>query len=493
MKEVNEYLEYAQANPGSFARSTKRCLARVARVRDEALREDGHIVYDPRAVTKVLRFLEHLRHDGEEELRLMPWQKFLIACIYGFRWRNGNRLVFNDVFLYVAKKNGKTALASGLALLSLLTHRAAQIILVATDYSQAKIAYGDIVRYTRGTPALSNELAEGSLFVRELPTPPIEDRRRMSRIEILPETREQAAQGRKPIFALFDEIASYTTSDIIQKVNGEDITGMELGDIVSKIKGPAGSRVTLTVLTPDTEDVRDVTLVRARIPVHSVDWSVVPGSKIAHVRVSAFTKGVANDMKNALKDIQSQNMEGVVLDLRNNPGGLLQEAVDIASEFLDGGDVMQEKDASGNIRSLPVEPGGIAAKIPLIVLVNGGSASASEIVAGALQDSDRARLVGEKTFGTGTVLNQFNLSDGSALLLATEEWLTPSGRVIWHKGIDPDVVVSLPDGANPLNPIREESMPADQVAGSQDTQLFKALEMLGHTVAVENPQPTVTP
>ncbi len=222
MKEVNEYLEYAQANPGSFARSTKRCLARVARVRDEALREDGHIVYDPRAVTKVLRFLEHLRHDGEEELRLMPWQKFLIACIYGFRWRNGNRLVFNDVFLYVAKKNGKTALASGLALLSLLTHRAAQIILVATDYSQAKIAYGDIVRYTRGTPALSNELAEGSLFVRELPTPTIEDRRRMSRIEILPETREQAAQGRKPIFALFDEIASYTTSDIIQKVS----TGM---------------------------------------------------------------------------------------------------------------------------------------------------------------------------------------------------------------------------------------------------------------------------
>jgi carboxyl-terminal processing protease len=157
---------------------------------------------------------------------------------------------------------------------------------------------------------------------------------------------------------------------------------------------------------------------------------------------------------------------------------LLDEAVGVASEFLSSGDVLLEKDAQGNTRPIHVDQGGVATEIPVIVLINGGTASASEIVAGALQDHQRAQLVGETTFGTGTVLNQFNLSDGSALMLATEEWLTPDGRVIWHKGISPDVKVSLPANATQLVPEAEQDMTPSQLQNSTDAQLLRGLQIL---------------
>lgn len=273
--------------------------------------------------------------------------------------------------------------------------------------------------------------------------------------------------------------AGIQAGDIIQKVNGEDITGQPLSEMISKIQGPAGSTVNLTVLQPKSGDIRNVVVERAKIPLHNVNWEQVPGTTIAHVRVAAFTKDVGSDVIKALKDAQARHMTGVILDLRNNPGGLLQEAVTVASQFLSSGSVMQEKDATGAVKPLPVQPGGAALQIPMVVLINNGSASASEIVAGALQDANRAKLVGETTFGTGTVLNQFNLSDGSALLLATEEWLTPKGRVIWHKGIEPDVKVTLPSDVTPLNPVSEGTMTPQQVVNSKDDQLLKALELLG--------------
>lgn len=288
--------------------------------------------------------------------------------------------------------------------------------------------------------------------------------------------------------------AGLQPGDVISKVNGEDLAGLPLSEMIAKIKGPAGTSVQLTIQQSKTGAERVVTLQRAKISLHSVNWQQIPGTTLAHVRVSAFSKGVGSDLIQALKEIQSQKMTGIVLDLRNNPGGLLQEAVTVASQFLPDGNVMEEKDASGAIRPLPVTPGGVAYKIPMVVLINQGSASASEIVAGAIQDAKRAQLVGESTFGTGTVLNQFNLSDGSALLLATEEWLTPSGRVIWHKGIQPDVSVTLPVGASPLNPISEEGMNPQRLAASQDTQLLKALNLLGQPVTANRlPTQTVVP
>lgn len=274
--------------------------------------------------------------------------------------------------------------------------------------------------------------------------------------------------------------------DVIQKVNGEDITGKPLNEVVGLIRGPVGTSVDLTIIKVKTGEAQSIKVQRARIPLQNVDWQQVPGTTIAHVRVSAFTKDVGANLIKALKEIQAKNLDGIVLDLRNNPGGLLQEAVVVASQFLSGGNVMKEKDASGQIKGLPVQAGGIATRIPMIVLINQGSASASEIVAGAIQDAGRARLVGETTFGTGTVLNQFTLSDGSALLLATEEWLTPSGRVIWHKGIQPDVAVTLPDKVNPLNPIAEETMTGPDVVQSKDTQLLKAVELLGQPLQPAN-------
>ena len=140
---------------------------------------------------------------------------------------------------------------------------------------------------------------------------------------------------------------------------------------------------------------------------------------------------------------------------------------------------MLQKNAEDKIKPVPVEPGGIAVSMPLVVLVNGGSASASEIVAGALQDAKRAALVGDTTFGTGTVLYQFKLSDGAALLLAVEEWLTPKGHVIWHKGIVPDFMISLAADTVPLFPDAEQSLSDAQWREIPDKQLEKAVELLG--------------
>jgi carboxyl-terminal processing protease len=197
-----------------------------------------------------------------------------------------------------------------------------------------------------------------------------------------------------------------------------------------------------------------------------------------HLRLADFSSEVSADLRKALIEIKKEPLAGIVLDLRNNPGGLLEQAVEVASQFLKGGNVLLEKNAGGAQKPVPVKPGGEAAEIPMVVLVNGGSASGAEIVAGALQDAHRAPLVGEATFGTGTVLSEFKLSDGSALLLAIEEWLTPAGHVIWHKGITPDIVVALAAGASPVFPETERTTNAEQINHSGDAQLLRALELL---------------
>ena len=270
--------------------------------------------------------------------------------------------------------------------------------------------------------------------------------------------------------------------DVVLGVDGEGVAGLPIDQVVSRIVGPAGTPVTLTILTPETGQTRDVTLVRAHITLQNVTWQRLPGTQIAHVRIVAFSEGVTEDLKQALSEIEQQGMTGIILDLRSNPGGLLSEAVGTASQFLAGGNVLLEKNAQGEIRPVAVVGGGLAPNLPLVVLIDPGTASAAEIVSGALQDAGRAKLVGETTFGTGTVLNEFTLSDGSALLLATEEWLTPEGRQLWHQGIAPDVQVTLPQGASPLLPRAEAGMTSEQVHDSQDAQLLRALELLSQSV-----------
>ncbi len=266
--------------------------------------------------------------------------------------------------------------------------------------------------------------------------------------------------------------------DFILQVDGENVAGLPIDQVVSRILGPAGTSVTLTILAPGTEQTRDVTLARAHITVQNVAWQRLPGTQIAHVRIVAFGEGVTKDLKQALSEIQQQGISGIILDLRSNPGGLLSEAVGTASQFLGDVNILLEKDAQGEIKPVPALKGGLALNLPLVVLVDPGTASAAEIVSGALQDAGRARLVGETTFGTGTVLSEFSLSDGSALLLATQEWLTPEGRLIWHQGISPDVQVPLPQGTNPLLPQAEAGMTREQVQDSGDAQLLRGLELL---------------
>ena len=291
--------------------------------------------------------------------------------------------------------------------------------------------------------------------------------------------------GQTTIVAPFDnspaQRAGLHAGDAILKVDGTDVTGLPVDQVVNKILGPAGTSVTLTIYDPTTKKTFDLTLVRERIVINNVTWQKLPGTSIAHLRLAGFSQGVSRQLAQALTDMQQQGVTGVILDLRNNPGGLLSEAINTTSQFLSSGDVLLEQNAQGQVTHVAARSGGAATKMPMVVLINKGSASASEIVAGALQDAGRGVLVGDTTFGTGTVLNQFSLSDGSALMLAIEEWLTPNGRVIWHKGITPDQVVTLDPNINILTPESERTMTTDQLQSSSDKQLLKAMSLLNRT------------
>ncbi len=283
--------------------------------------------------------------------------------------------------------------------------------------------------------------------------------------------------------------AGLRPGDVILKVDGASVSGLPLDDVVARIVGKANTPVTLNVLTPSSGNTRTLHLVRRRIPVHSVTWHRLPGTALAHVRIAGFTKGVSADLRKALLAIQGDSLTGVVLDLRSDPGGLLEEAVGVASEFLTTGNVALKKDAAGNVHAIRVQSGGVAPGLPMVVLIDQGTASASEIVAAALHDAHRARLIGETTFGTGTILKSFPLSDGSALLLAVAEWLTPAGHLLWHQGVHPDVAVSLPPHGMPLLPAAEHGMTAEQLRLSRDAPLLRALAMLTRTARVDPRSP----
>jgi carboxyl-terminal processing protease len=272
--------------------------------------------------------------------------------------------------------------------------------------------------------------------------------------------------------------AGLRPGDIILKVNGQSIEGLTLSQVIAKIIGSVGTPVTLTLADPKTGATRDVTIVRAEIALHNVTWARLPGTNIADVRIAGFSQGVTGELQTALTDIKRQGMTSIVLDLRNDPGGELDQAIGAASQFLKSGDVLLEKNSQGQITHVAVRSGGLATNMPMMVLVNRGTASAAEIVAGALQDQQRATIVGETTFGTGTVLNQFPLSDGSVLLLATQEWLTPDGHSIWHTGITPNVVVSLPSTVEIVTPDAVRGMTSVQFQASGDAQLLRAIGLL---------------
>lgn len=277
--------------------------------------------------------------------------------------------------------------------------------------------------------------------------------------------------------------AGLRAGDVIFKVDGKSVLGQSLEEVVRRIRGPAGTTVVLSIRDPRTDDTKVIPIVRAVIHVHSVSWQLVPGTRIADIRIADFSEGTAKGLQRVIAQLRAARARAVVLDLRNDPGGLLTQAIGVASQLLKGGNVLLEKNAKGRVRALPVKKEKGWLRLPMVVLVNGGTASAAEIVTGALQDAGRATVVGEKTFGTGTVLEEFHLSDGSALMLAVREWLTPDGHTIWHKGIKPTVTIALGPKALPVFPETLEGMTPVQLKASKDTQFLKALSLLKHRKA----------
>jgi carboxyl-terminal processing protease len=271
--------------------------------------------------------------------------------------------------------------------------------------------------------------------------------------------------------------AGVQAGDIILQVDGHPVSGLPISHISARMNGEPGQPVMLTLVNPKTGRRREVRVVRAALKLNNVSWQRLPGTDLAHVRIGMFSDGEAADLQKALVEIKKQGLRGIVLDLRNNPGGALDEAVGTASQFLKSGNVLWVKNAQYIISPVPVQPGGAATDVPLVALINAGSASDSEIVAGALRDSHRAKLVGEPTLGTGTVLTQFQLSDGSVLLLAVQEWLTPDKISFWHRGIEPDIKVNTTAEAL-LRPVSEREMTSAQLRSSGDAQLLKAIELL---------------
>ncbi|PWH18478.1 MAG: S41 family peptidase [Anaerolineae bacterium] len=260
------------------------------------------------------------------------------------------------------------------------------------------------------------------------------------------------------------EKAGLKPGDQIIAIDGEDMTGID-GELVrQKVLGPAGSKVRLTIKRPGVEEPFDVEIVRASIKSTNVIGRM-ERNNIAYIRLLAFgDENTIRDFREMLKKLLAENPDGLILDLRNNGGGLLSSAIDIASEFIKDGVIAYEVYGDGRRDTFKASGKGIATEIPLIVLVNEGSASASEIVAGAIQDLGRGKLLGATTYGKGSVQIWNDLiNNQGAVRITTARWLTPNGRTIQGTGLTPDIEV----------PMTEE----DYAAG-KDPQLDQAIELL---------------
>ena len=276
------------------------------------------------------------------------------------------------------------------------------------------------------------------------------------------------------------EKAGFKHGDVILAVNGVSTAGKDIAGVTSLIKGKAGTSVKITIQRPSTHQSITITVLRQEITVPSVIMHYIAKDHIADIQMVQFASGVSSQLKDAITKAQKLGAKKIILDLRENPGGYLQEAIDTASELVAKGNVLLEQDSSGNRKAYAVTGHTVDTSSPIVVLVNGDTASAAEIVSGSLQDNKRAIILGDKTFGTGTVLEEFPLTDGSAILLGTSEWLTPNGHFIRDLGITPNIPVKLAPNSIPLSPTDENAgnMTEQQILSSGDTQLVAAIQYL---------------
>lgn len=283
--------------------------------------------------------------------------------------------------------------------------------------------------------------------------------------------------------------AGIKRDDIIRQVDGESTLGITTTQAVDRITGPKGTKVTLSVEREGAEELIDFDIVRDVIPIYSVkgwkrsgaaeddwDWFIDPDNGIGYVRITQFTEQSTRELRRAIRQMKAKDVNGLILDLRFNPGGLLGEAVGVANVFVEEGVIVSQHDADGAVRDSQVARRSLtmAPDLPLVVLINEGSASASEIVAGCLQDYDKGLLVGARTFGKGSVQNVYAMGRRAALKLTTQYYRLPGGRLIHRRdgadewGVNPDIVVDmLPHQINEALTLRQD---ADimQVVGEQE-------------------------
>lgn len=273
--------------------------------------------------------------------------------------------------------------------------------------------------------------------------------------------------------------AGIQKGDVIEAVDGESIAGLTLDVLITRIRGAAGTSVEVTLLRPATGQTLAFTMVRQELHVPAAAWAMVPGTTVALLSLSSFSDGAGADLRAARDDATAAGATAFILDLRSNPGGYVHEAVNVASQFLREKTVYISEDAAGTQTPVKTDDAVESTDAALVVLVDQYTASAAEIVSGAIQSARRAPIVGETTFGTGTVLNVFDLGDGSQIRLATSRWLTPDGVLIFDTGITPDELIPLAETDVAVDPETLEGLTSDQVAGLRDPQLLKALELLG--------------
>ncbi len=269
------------------------------------------------------------------------------------------------------------------------------------------------------------------------------------------------------------EKAGLKPNDLILSVDKKSIQGMSAREAVLLIRGEKGTKVTLEVQKAGSEKTQNVTIVRDEIPIETV-YPKMGSDKIAHIQITSFSEHTAEELTKALAEMEKQGMKGLVLDLRQNPGGLLDQAIEMANLFVPEGKTILQIESGGKTQEFKAE-GGEKLALPAAVLIDSGSASASEILAAALKESAGIPLIGEKSFGKGTVQSAEDFSDSSNLKLTTAKWLTPNGTWIHEKGIVPDAAVALPEYAdltyiNPEVKLKRETLSDDVKTAEQMLQ-----------------------
>ena len=283
--------------------------------------------------------------------------------------------------------------------------------------------------------------------------------------------------------------AGLKAGDIIVKIEEEVTKGITLSEAVKKLRGEPGSDVTITVLRDKDKKVEDVTITRGIIKIKDIKRALVLEDSIGYVRIAEFRERTVGDLDKELKKLKEEEIKGLIIDVRNNPGGLLYSAIEASSRFLEDGKIVvstkSKTEKETTYKSLPARQKFL--DIPLVVLINKGSASGSEILAAALRENNRAILLGEKTFGKGSVQTIVPLSDGSALRLTTSKYYTPAGESIDEEGIEPDI--EIPEEERDVEDVFEELKKKEDFNYKRDNQIVRALDLIKGLLVYEGKEP----